>query len=44
MWKPLRYSNDLAKTRLGWQPLVSFQEGIRRTVGAVGIPAVADVN
>ena len=44
MWKPLRYSNDLAKTRLGWQPLVSFREGIRRTVGAVGIPAVADVN
>jgi nucleoside-diphosphate-sugar epimerase len=30
-WKPLRYSNARAKTTLGWQPLVSFAEGLQRT-------------
>jgi nucleoside-diphosphate-sugar epimerase len=32
LWKPLRYSNDHAKARLGWRPLVTFDEGVRRSV------------
>ena len=32
-WKPLNYSNSLAKSTLGWQPSVTLAEGIRRTVG-----------
>jgi nucleoside-diphosphate-sugar epimerase len=35
LWKRLRYSNELAKTRLGWRPLVTFDNGIRRTVEAL---------
>src|SRR5262249_43464468 len=34
LWKRLRFSNELAKTRLGWQPIVTFEEGVRRTVEA----------
>ena len=31
-WKPLRYSNQLAKSALRWHPQVSLAEGVRRTV------------
>jgi nucleoside-diphosphate-sugar epimerase len=34
LWKRLQFSNELAKTRLGWRPLVTFEEGVRRTVQA----------
>jgi nucleoside-diphosphate-sugar epimerase len=34
LWKRLRFSNELAKTRLAWQPTITFEEGIRRTVQA----------
>jgi nucleoside-diphosphate-sugar epimerase len=34
LWKRLRYSNELAKTRLGWRPFVTFDDGVRRTVDA----------
>lgn len=30
-WKPLCYSNKLAKTVLDWSPTVGFEEGIART-------------
>jgi nucleoside-diphosphate-sugar epimerase len=39
LWKRLRYSNDLAKTRLGWRPLVTFDDGVRRTVQALEMSA-----
>lgn len=29
-WKKTRYSNEKLKTRLGWRPLVSNEEGFRR--------------
>jgi nucleoside-diphosphate-sugar epimerase len=29
-WKKTRYSNEKAKTRLGWRPQVSMDEGLRR--------------
>lgn len=32
MWRRLRYSNAHAKASLGWRPLVTFDEGVRRTV------------
>ncbi len=32
MWKPLRFPNDRAKSRLGWTPEVSFAEGLQRTL------------
>jgi nucleoside-diphosphate-sugar epimerase len=35
-WRPLRYSNKLAKTELGWVPRVGLQEGIARTFGSRG--------
>lgn len=44
LWKRLRYSNDLAKTRLGWRPLVTFADGVRRTVQAVRVSHRADAN
>jgi nucleoside-diphosphate-sugar epimerase len=31
-WKPLRYSNGKAKTRLGWRPRVGLDEGLQRTL------------
>jgi nucleoside-diphosphate-sugar epimerase len=31
MWKPLRYSNAKAKARLGWEPTVGMEEGMRLT-------------
>jgi nucleoside-diphosphate-sugar epimerase len=34
LWKRLRFSNQLAKTCLAWQPAVTFEEGVRRTVQA----------
>ncbi len=34
-WKPLRYSNAKAKTRLGWTPAVNLDEGLRRTFAAL---------
>jgi nucleoside-diphosphate-sugar epimerase len=30
-WKPLQYSSAKAKTRLGWQPQVTFAEGLEQT-------------
>jgi nucleoside-diphosphate-sugar epimerase len=30
-WKPLRYSNAKAKSRLGWQPQIGFSEGLGQT-------------
>ena len=35
IWKRLRYSNALAKARLGWMPHVPFDEAVRRTVQTV---------
>ena len=32
LWKPLRYSNARARSRLGWRPPVSFQEALQQTV------------
>ncbi len=32
MWKPLKYSNQKAKDRLHWEPAVTTQEGLRRTI------------
>lgn len=32
-FRPLRYSNAEAKTRLGWQPRQSFPETVRRSAG-----------
>jgi nucleoside-diphosphate-sugar epimerase len=31
LWKPLRFSNELAKDRLQWRPLVGFTESVQRT-------------
>jgi len=44
LWKRVRYSNDLAKSRLGWQPLVTFDEGVRRTVQALRVSGVVASN
>jgi nucleoside-diphosphate-sugar epimerase len=35
MWKRLCFSNELAKRRLGWQPTVTFEEGVRRTLSSL---------
>jgi len=35
-WRPMRYSNKLAKTVLGWSPAIGFEEGIARTFGQKG--------
>lgn len=32
MWKPLRYSNAKAKHKLNWQPKISTEEGLRKTI------------
>ena len=32
MWKKLRYTNEKAKTKLGWRPLVSFDEAFQRSI------------
>jgi len=32
LWKRLQFSNALAKRRLGWEPTVTFEEAVRRTV------------
>lgn len=32
MWKPLRYSNALARRSLNWTPKISTEEAIRRTI------------
>lgn len=32
MWKPLKYSNDLAKQKLGWHPTTSFDDAFDRTM------------
>ncbi len=32
LWKRVRFSNALAKARLGWEPHVDFGEAVRRTV------------
>jgi nucleoside-diphosphate-sugar epimerase len=34
LWKPLRFSNLLARDRLGWRPPVAFDEAVRRTLRA----------
>jgi len=34
LWKRVRFSNELAKTRLAWRPTVAFDEGVLRTVAA----------
>jgi nucleoside-diphosphate-sugar epimerase len=34
LWKRLRFSNELAKARLGWRPMVTFEEGVAQTVQA----------
>jgi nucleoside-diphosphate-sugar epimerase len=31
MWKPLRYTNEKARERLGWQPRTDFATGLRET-------------
>jgi nucleoside-diphosphate-sugar epimerase len=35
MWKPLQYSNDLAKTKLRWRPRLRFDEGVEKTLLAL---------
>lgn len=35
-WKKTRYSNQKLKSRLGWKPRVSTEEGLRRYVEACG--------
>jgi nucleoside-diphosphate-sugar epimerase len=35
-WRPLRYSNELARTALDWSPKIGFEEGIVRTFGGEG--------
>lgn len=32
LWKRLRYSNDKAKSLLGWAPRVPFEEGLRQSL------------
>ncbi len=32
IWKPLNYTNQKAKDRLGWQPDISFDEAFRRSL------------
>ena len=32
IWKPLRYSNAKAKNKLNWQPKISIEEGLQRTI------------
>jgi len=32
LWRRLRFSNELAKTHLGWQPTVTFDEAVGLTV------------
>jgi nucleoside-diphosphate-sugar epimerase len=32
MWKKLRYTNEKAKTKLGWRPLVTFDEAFQRSI------------
>lgn len=39
MWKPQRYSNAKAKSRLGWTPRVPMHEALDRTIAAVGRPS-----
>jgi nucleoside-diphosphate-sugar epimerase len=39
MWPRVRYSNQRAKARMGWRPLVTFDEGVRRTVDALRLPS-----
>jgi nucleoside-diphosphate-sugar epimerase len=34
-WKPLRYTNERAKTILNWRPAVPFTEGLNRTLAAL---------
>ena len=31
LWKPLHYSNEKAKSVLGWEPKVTFADGLRQT-------------
>jgi nucleoside-diphosphate-sugar epimerase len=38
LWKRLRYSNELAKTRLDWRPAVPFSDAVARTVRARSSP------
>ncbi len=33
MWKPVRYSNQAAKSLLGWSPRVCMEDAIRQSVG-----------
>jgi nucleoside-diphosphate-sugar epimerase len=32
MWKKLKYSNEKAKTQLGWRPHVSVDEAFERSL------------
>jgi nucleoside-diphosphate-sugar epimerase len=29
-WRKTRYSNDKIKTRMGWKPRISMEEGLKR--------------
>jgi nucleoside-diphosphate-sugar epimerase len=44
LWKRVRYSNELAKSRLGWRPLVTFEDGVLRTVQAVRVAGMGATN
>ena len=35
MWKKLRYTNEKAKSQLGWRPQVSFDEAFERSIAGV---------
>jgi len=34
IWKPLRYSNLKARQKLHWSPIISTEEGLKRTIAA----------
>jgi nucleoside-diphosphate-sugar epimerase len=40
MWKPLRYSNAKARSVLGWEPVVGFEQGLRETLDRVHATAL----
>ena len=39
IWKPLKYTNQKAKSQLGWQPSISFDEAFHRSLPSHGADA-----
>jgi nucleoside-diphosphate-sugar epimerase len=44
LWKRVQYSNELAKSRLGWRPTVTFDEGVLQTVQALRVAGLGGTN